>query len=339
MNHLVRESMFGLEAATVTVTSDKADFEDATPFQIQITFSSAVTGFVVGDITITNATLSNFAGSGTSYTADVTPDLSGDISISVPQNVTVEGNSASNVVSVTSDVAVPESVTWVRGHNGALSYSQADFPDDASDNCEIISNGVYFDPASIPSERIGANAYFGTHLVDDTKKYRVEFTRELITAISADTYEVFADKYSYVTGLIVGVIFNKDDDDAITYGTQNFRGSGTVNDNIQQYIVSLKLGQYDDTKYGRYSFDSTSNYDSAAQYAGASITSAAFEIEKDGTGWVVEFFINGSSVGSHDLYDISSDSITKLVPYAHNNCSTVTKPSIEKITDVTVKEL
>jgi hypothetical protein len=86
------------------ITSDESDFTDATPFEIQITFSSAVTGFVVGDIAITNATLSNFAGSGASYTADVTPDLVDDIEIKVLANVTVEGNSASNVVSITAPI-------------------------------------------------------------------------------------------------------------------------------------------------------------------------------------------------------------------------------------------
>lgn len=89
--------------ANCIITSDESGFTDATPFEIQITFSKAVTGFVVGDITISNATLSNFAGSGTTYTADVTPDLTGDISISVAENVTVEGNSASNTVNVTYD--------------------------------------------------------------------------------------------------------------------------------------------------------------------------------------------------------------------------------------------
>ena len=87
--------------ATCTITSDESEFTDATLFEIQIEFSKSVTGFVVGDITINNATLSNFAGSGTSYTADVTPDLAGDITISVAADVTNEGNTASNTVTVT----------------------------------------------------------------------------------------------------------------------------------------------------------------------------------------------------------------------------------------------
>ena len=92
--------------ATCTITSDESEFTDATLFEIQIEFSKSVTGFVVGDITINNATLSNFAGSGTSYTADVTPDLAGDITISVAADVTNEGNSVSNTVTVTDNVPV-----------------------------------------------------------------------------------------------------------------------------------------------------------------------------------------------------------------------------------------
>lgn len=86
--------------ALVIITSDESDFIDATPFEIQIKFSKPVTGFVVGDITITNATLSNFAGSGKNYTVDVTPNVVDDILIQVLVNVTIEGNAASNVVVV-----------------------------------------------------------------------------------------------------------------------------------------------------------------------------------------------------------------------------------------------
>lgn len=112
--------------ATCTITSDNASFTDATPFEIQVVFDKSVTGFVIGDITITKATLSNFAGSGTSYTADVTPDLSGgDIVISIDADVTTEGNSASNTVTVTDAVVATEqgwydSATFTTDISGAV---------------------------------------------------------------------------------------------------------------------------------------------------------------------------------------------------------------------------
>lgn len=110
--------------ATCTITSDESDFTDATPFEIQIEFSKSVTGFVVGDITINNASLSNFAGSGTSYTADVTPDLTDDITISVAADVTNEGNSASNTVTVTDNYVIPQTENGFRADDviGKNSY-------------------------------------------------------------------------------------------------------------------------------------------------------------------------------------------------------------------------
>ena len=38
------------------------------PFTVSATFSETVTGFVIGDITPTNAALTAFSGSGTTYT-------------------------------------------------------------------------------------------------------------------------------------------------------------------------------------------------------------------------------------------------------------------------------
>ena len=74
----------GNEASTELTRS--ADFTAPTPvlasstagpvsdaFPITITFDEAVTGFMVTDLSVTNGSISNFAGSGTDYTATITP--------------------------------------------------------------------------------------------------------------------------------------------------------------------------------------------------------------------------------------------------------------------------
>lgn len=74
-------------APTVVITSDATEPVTAA-FTATFTFSEDVTGFVVGDITVANATLSAFtAVSGSVYTATVTPDWAGDVSLSVAAGV------------------------------------------------------------------------------------------------------------------------------------------------------------------------------------------------------------------------------------------------------------
>lgn len=103
--------------ATTTITSDETEFADATPFEIQITFDKARADLVVGDINNTNSTLSNFANSGDDlvYMADVTPDLAGDISLSIDADVTVEGNNASNLITITFLNGVYEAAVYEDG--------------------------------------------------------------------------------------------------------------------------------------------------------------------------------------------------------------------------------
>lgn len=84
-----------LSTATTTVTG---------AFSVTVTFNSAVTGFTLGDIVVTNGVASNFSGSSASYTFTVTPTASGIITVSVPANAATDstalGNISSNLLSV-----------------------------------------------------------------------------------------------------------------------------------------------------------------------------------------------------------------------------------------------
>ena len=72
---------------TVTITSTVSDPTNST-FTTTFTFSEAVTGFVLGDITLGNATASNFtATSSTVYTALITPTTDGNVTIDVAADV------------------------------------------------------------------------------------------------------------------------------------------------------------------------------------------------------------------------------------------------------------
>ena len=65
-------------------------------FEVTITFSWAVTGFEQSEITVTNGTVSSFSGSGTSYTAEITPTASGAVTVEVGADVAEDGSGKGN---------------------------------------------------------------------------------------------------------------------------------------------------------------------------------------------------------------------------------------------------
>lgn len=96
---------------TVTISDAVADSVNAA-FTATFTFSEAVTGFTISDITATNASLTNFSAvSSTVYTVTVTPTSEGTVSLDVAANVAVDalslGNTAATQHSVTYDTTAP----------------------------------------------------------------------------------------------------------------------------------------------------------------------------------------------------------------------------------------
>ncbi|MEB3347183.1 leucine-rich repeat protein [Aquimarina gracilis] len=74
------------------------EITDISAFTVTFTFGSSVTGFTIDDIKLTNASASNFTGSGATYTADIKPELcNGIIEIKVPENVVEPVSNISNL--------------------------------------------------------------------------------------------------------------------------------------------------------------------------------------------------------------------------------------------------
>ena len=69
---------------------------NTSPIPITITFSEAVTNFIQSDITAGNGTVSGFAGSGTTYTANVTPTANGTVTVNVAAGVANDGGGNGN---------------------------------------------------------------------------------------------------------------------------------------------------------------------------------------------------------------------------------------------------
>ncbi|WP_260311433.1 Ig-like domain-containing protein, partial [Roseivirga seohaensis] len=80
---------------TVIVSSTSSALTSGA-FDVSITFSESVTDFISTDVVLTNGVLSNFSGSGTSYTATVTPSVDGSVTVDVPSDVAQDAATNNN---------------------------------------------------------------------------------------------------------------------------------------------------------------------------------------------------------------------------------------------------
>ncbi len=100
-------------APGIAITTASADPVSGV-FSVTFTFDEAVTGFAVGDITVGNGSAGNFAGSGDTYTADITPAADGtvtvDVAAGVAQDTAGNPNTAATQFSIEADGSAPEVV-------------------------------------------------------------------------------------------------------------------------------------------------------------------------------------------------------------------------------------
>ena len=92
------------------------------PISMTATFSAPVTGFTLGDITVSNGEASNFAGGdGDSvYTFDVTPDAIGDVTVDIAADVAEDGDSNGNVAAIQLSLGIP----YDDDHDGAINRAE-----------------------------------------------------------------------------------------------------------------------------------------------------------------------------------------------------------------------
>ncbi|GAB3635106.1 hypothetical protein GCM10027422_06960 [Hymenobacter arcticus] len=101
-------------APTVTISSStgaSGSTSSAATFAYTVTFSESVTGFVAGDVTVSNGTISGFSGSGTTYTFNVTPAANGAVTVNVPANVAQDAASNGNTAASQYSIAYAQLVT------------------------------------------------------------------------------------------------------------------------------------------------------------------------------------------------------------------------------------
>ncbi|MEP1093640.1 MAG: Ig-like domain-containing protein [Cyclobacteriaceae bacterium] len=98
----------GFPCTSLEIQSAPAVVNSTSPFNVTFEWRYNVTDFTIGDIVVGNGSASNFvATDGDTYTADITPDGNGDITIDVGDNEVPEGNVAATTVTVLYDIAAP----------------------------------------------------------------------------------------------------------------------------------------------------------------------------------------------------------------------------------------
>ncbi|NNJ10300.1 hypothetical protein EKD04_008165 [Chloroflexales bacterium ZM16-3] len=83
-------------APSVVLSSTVLNPTSASPIPVTVTFSEDVSGFAIGDIVAGNATVRNFAGSGASYTFDLTPAANGPVTADIAAGVATDAAGNSN---------------------------------------------------------------------------------------------------------------------------------------------------------------------------------------------------------------------------------------------------
>lgn len=125
------------ERPTVTLSSLSSDPLNSS-FDVTVQFSEAVTGFIQSDVNIDNGAVSNFSGSGQTYTFTVNPSAVGLVTVGVDENVAQSsignGNTAATSLTRTFDDVAPtitgieddsnwtQSKTWSWGCNKTCTY-------------------------------------------------------------------------------------------------------------------------------------------------------------------------------------------------------------------------
>jgi hypothetical protein len=117
---------------SVTISSVEASPTNASLIPVDIDFSKDVTGFSVGDVTVSGGTPSNFSGSGANYSVEITPSGDGTITVDaaagVAQDAAGNDNTAASQFSIVSDRTEPDVVITAddaNEFNGEL-YTNAD---------------------------------------------------------------------------------------------------------------------------------------------------------------------------------------------------------------------
>ncbi|MGM9478958.1 MBG domain-containing protein, partial [Pedobacter sp. GSP4] len=147
---------------TITSSAGASGSSTATsPIPFTATFSESVSGFALGSITATNATLGSFSGSGTTYSFTATPSANGAVTINVganaAQDIAGNGNNAATQFSIT--YAAAANITAGSTFPSALSttYGTASASSSVAVSGSGLSAGITATPSSTANFEVSAD--------------------------------------------------------------------------------------------------------------------------------------------------------------------------------------
>jgi len=84
------------QGPSVIISSGAPNPTNVSPIPVAVTFSEPVTGFDEDDVEIENGSITNFLGSGTDYSFDLTPEAQGLVEAEVPEGVAIDAAGNNN---------------------------------------------------------------------------------------------------------------------------------------------------------------------------------------------------------------------------------------------------
>jgi hypothetical protein len=98
---------------TVSTSSAASPATSTTPIPVTVTFSEDVLGFTDTNVVVGNGTISNFTGSGPTYTFDVTPAANGPVTVDVPAGAATDAATNLNTAAAQLSILYGAPVTAV----------------------------------------------------------------------------------------------------------------------------------------------------------------------------------------------------------------------------------
>ncbi|MBG8556110.1 Ig-like domain-containing protein [Hymenobacter guriensis] len=246
-----------LTATVSSATAPSGSTSNAATLSYTVTFSQSVgTTFTADDLTVSNGTLSDFAGSGTTYTFSVTPSSSGPVRVSVADGVAQDANNTTSQASEVYSITYTSALTWT----GAVSTAWATAGNWSPAQVPTIDNDVTIPagPANQPvvsGDQTARNLDLatGAHL---TLAAGSELTVGTLTTItiedgnftlaSGSFFTQLANSEIYLAGNLTnnGATFALDPTSEVAFGGPTHLFNGTTGMELQTMTLGER-GSYD----------------------------------------------------------------------------------------------
>jgi hypothetical protein len=141
-----------IKPLTASLFTELPTESNVVPYPLKVVFNNSVSNFTSSDISVTNAQITGFSGSGKEYVFYVLPTNTSDITVQIPENIATDANGKSNSISekltIKLDTIAPtiniskQSVKYVKSStvNYTLSFPEYFLQKTLSSNSLILHN-------------------------------------------------------------------------------------------------------------------------------------------------------------------------------------------------------